>query len=164
MKTALVQIVSEALDRLDEMRLTEGKALADDVVHRVTLIHEALATIEERLPELCRLYEERLRTRIAELLADASFAEELVVAEVAIMAEKSDVTEEIVRLKAHLAHLLELLDSDEPVGRRLDFLAQEAQREVNTLGAKVRDSEVGREILRIKSELEKIREQVQNIE
>lgn len=161
---AVVQVLDEALDKLDAMRVKEGKVLADDVLQRVGLIRDELATIEERLPELSELYVTRLRERIADLGAEASITEERVAIEVAIMAEKGDVTEETVRLKTHLDHVGETLDRKEPVGRRLDFLAQEIQREVNTLGVKTRDADVAKHVLTMKSEVEKIREQVQNIE
>ncbi|MFO7975867.1 MAG: DUF1732 domain-containing protein, partial [Candidatus Hydrogenedentota bacterium] len=117
-----------------------------------------------RLPELNAKHEERLRSRIQELASDVSITEERITIEVALLADKGDVTEETVRLKTHLAHMEELLESEEPVGRRLDFLSQEIQREVNTLGVKTRDCEVAKYVLDMKGELEKIREQVQNIE
>jgi uncharacterized protein (TIGR00255 family) len=153
-----------ALDQLDSMRTTEGNALAEELAHRVGLMREALATIEQRLPDLNALYEQRLRDRIQELAAEAAITEERIAIEIAIMADKGDVTEEVVRLKTHFDHFLELLSSDEPAGRQLNFLTQELQREINTLGSKVRDSDVIKEVLRLKSELERIREQVQNVE
>ena len=110
------------------------------------------------------MYEERLRTRIAELTEEVSVTEDRIALEVAIMAEKADVTEEVVRLKTHLDHVDELLSSKGAVGRKLDFLAQELGREINTLGVKTRDADVAKEVLSMKAELEKIREQIQNIE
>ena len=163
-QAVIVPLVEEALQQLDSMRATEGKALRDELVHRVGLMREALDIIERRLPELNALYEQRLRTRIDELKADVSLTEERIAIEIALMAEKSDVTEEVVRLRTHLVHLLEILEKEAPVGRELNFLAQELLREVNTLGSKVRDGDVINEILQMKSELERIREQVQNIE
>ncbi len=160
----LVKALEEALDQLNRMRKSEGEALAADVRDRVALIRESLAAIEARLPQLNENYEQRLRTRIQELASDISITEERIAIEVAMLAEKGDVTEETVRLKTHLDHIIEMLDSAEPVGRRLDFLTQEVQREANTLGVKTRDTEVTKDVLRIKSEVEKIREQVQNIE
>lgn len=160
----VVQALSAALERLDAMRAVEGKALADELAHRMALMREALTVIEQRLPELNALYERRLRTRIAELKTDATITEERMALEIALMADKGDVTEEAVRLKTHLDHALELLAGDEPVGRELTFLTQELQREVNTLGSKIRDGEVIKDVLRMKSEVEKMREQVQNIE
>lgn len=163
-KDVLVKLLSEALAHLDTMRESEGKSLAKDLLQRVGLIRESLATIETRLPVLNELHTERLRARILELGQDTSVTEERIAIEVAVMAEKGDVTEETVRLKSHLDHAEDLLNSSEPVGRQLNFLSQEVQREINTLGSKVRDTVVIREVLNMKSELERIREQIQNIE
>jgi uncharacterized protein (TIGR00255 family) len=160
----VVTALEEALNRLDEMRLTEGKALAAELEGRIGIMRQAVAVIEERLPELNDLYEQRLRTRIDELKADTAITEERIALEIALMADKGDVTEEVVRLKTHLDHVLELLAGEESVGRELNFLAQELQREINTLGSKVRDAGVTREVLRLKSDLERFREQIQNIE
>ncbi len=156
--------IEQALENLNAMRTAEGAALASDIRDRIGLMRQSLAEVEARLPELNARYEERLRARILELAADISLTEERIAIEVALLAEKGDVTEETVRLKTHLAHMEELLDSREPVGRRLDFLSQEVQREVNTLGVKTRDCDVAKFVLDMKGELEKIREQVQNIE
>ena len=163
-QACLEKLLAEALEQAESMRRTEGAQLAEDIRGRMTDLRAALARIEARLPEVRALYEERLRQRIVELVADPSVAEERVMLEVAVMAEKSDVTEEVVRLKGHYDHIDELLASTEPIGRRLDFLAQEIQREMNTLGVKSRDSAIAREVLDMKAELEKIREQLMNIE
>ncbi|HQE82797.1 MAG TPA: YicC family protein [Candidatus Hydrogenedentes bacterium] len=160
----LTSAIEEALERLNVMRTAEGAILAEDIRHRIHLMRRSLSEIEARLPELNAKHEERLRARIQELASDVSITEERIAIEVALLADKGDVTEETVRLKTHLAHMEELLGSDEPVGRRLDFLSQEIQREVNTLGVKTRDCEVAKYVLDMKSELEKIREQVQNVE
>ncbi len=163
-KEVLVKLLGDAVSHLDAMRETEGKALARDLSLRIGLIRESVQAIEERLPALNEVFAERLRARIEELGQDTGIAEERIAMEVALMAEKGDVTEEVVRLKSHLDHAEELLRSDEPVGRKLNFLSQEVQREINTLGAKVRDTDVIRQVLQMKSELERIREQIQNIE
>ena len=163
-KDALLRVTTQALGRADAMRVTEGEALGEEVAGRVALIRETLTAVEGRLPELNALYEQRLRTRIEELQGDSELTEERIAIEIALMADKGDVTEEVVRIKTHLDHALELLEKEEPVGRELNFLTQELQREVNTLGSKVRDSAVVKEVLRMKSELERFREQVQNIE
>lgn len=160
----VVTVVTQALDRLDAMRLTEGKALAEELQYRVSLMREDLAAIEQRLPELETSYEQRLRTRIEELKADVSLTEDRIALEIAFMADKGDVTEEVVRLKTHFDHALELMQGDKPVGRELNFLSQELQREVNTLGSKIHDGDVIKAVLHMKSELERVREQVQNIE
>ncbi len=164
LEPVLIAVLEEALNKLDSMRTVEGKSLEDDVRRRIGVMRERLAVIEERLPELNEHYETRLRTRINELNVESDLTEERIAIEVALMAEKNDVTEEVVRFKTHLDHMVEILESKEPVGRRLDFLTQEIQREVNTLGVKTRDANVAKEVLDLKGELEKIREQIQNIE
>lgn len=163
-KTALVGSLEEALEGLNAMRSAEGEVLSRDLALRLKLIREALSVVEERLPALNEQYEKRLLERIHDLNDAAGLAEDRIAVEVAMMAEKGDVTEEVVRLKSHFGHAAELLGSDKPVGRELNFLAQEFQREINTLGAKVRDSDVARQVLYMKSELDKFREQIQNIE
>jgi uncharacterized protein (TIGR00255 family) len=163
-QAVVVGALSDALERLDAMRTTEGEALADELRYRLSLMREALAVIEQRLPDLNARYEQRLRTRINEIKADVTLAEDRIAMEIAFMADKGDVTEEVVRLKTHFDHAEDLLGRDEPVGRELTFLTQELQREVNTLGAKIHDGDVIKAVLRMKSELERIREQVQNIE
>lgn len=163
-KDRVIPVLTAAIERLNMMRLGEGAALAQDIRHRIELLREALSEIETRLPSLNKRYETKLRTRINELKTETAITEERIAIEVAMLAEKGDVTEEVVRLKAHLDHMVELLESKEPVGRRLDFLSQEVQREVNTLGVKTRDGDVVTFVLTMKSELERIREQVQNIE
>jgi len=160
----VVRILDEALSRLNSMRLTEGRALAEELQYRVALMRESLAQIEQRLPELNALYEQRLRARIDELKADVTLSDDRIAMEIAFMADKGDVTEEVVRLKTHFDHMVGLLGRGEPIGRELSFLAQELQREVSTLGSKIHDGEVAKEVLRMKSEVERVREQVQNIE
>ncbi|MCH7908502.1 MAG: YicC family protein [Candidatus Hydrogenedentes bacterium] len=163
-KNSLLAGLDEALGHLNTMRAAEGESLRKDLTERIHRIRQSLAAIEERLPELGALYEQRLRDRLRELTEESGMPEERIALEVAIMAERGDVTEEVVRLKTHLDLADELFDHDEPVGRKLNFLTQEIQREINTLGSKVRDSDVTRQVLDMKSELEKIREQVQNVE
>lgn len=163
-RPVLLAVVTEALGQLNAMRTSEGRALEDDLRRRIQSMREALSLIESRLPTLNQLYEDRLRSRIRELTTEISVTEERIALEVALLAEKADVNEEVVRFKAHLDHMSELLEDKEPVGRRLDFLSQELGREINTLGVKTRDSDVAKEIIQMKSELEKVREQIQNIE
>ncbi len=153
-----------ALDQLNEMRAHEGEALVTDVNDRLATLRQFLQTIENELPAIRENYENRLRTRVADLNADAAVTEERLAVEMAILADKSDVSEEVTRLLAHFDHADKMLTLDEPIGRKLDFLTQEIQREINTLGVKVRDSNIAHTVLEMKSELEKIREQVQNIE
>lgn len=160
----LVRLLGEALNGLEIMRENEGRTLAKDLRERLASIRTALAAIEERLPVLNQLYTDRLRTRIQELAQDVAMTQDRLALEVALAAERGDVTEEIVRLKSHLNHAEEFIAGDEPAGRKLNFLSQEIQREINTLGSKVRDTDVARQVLDMKSELERFREQIQNIE
>jgi len=163
-RAAIENAVLLALDEFQSMRRAEGEALELELHHRIETVRSALAEVEERLPELNRQYSERLRQRMTELAADISLKEERVAMEVAVMAERADVTEEVVRLNSHLDQFVNLVQGDGAVGRKLEFLIQEMNREVNTIGAKNRDSAVTGHVLQIKAELEKIREQVQNIE
>jgi uncharacterized protein (TIGR00255 family) len=161
---SLAVLLREALENLNAMRNVEGAKLYKDLKHRIVLIRTTVEEIEGRLPELNELYRTRLQERIAELASDSNIAEERIAVEVAVMSDKGDVTEELVRLKSHLDHAIELMDGEEAGGRKLNFLTQEIQREINTLGSKVRDTDVVRNVLEMKSELEKFREQIQNIE
>lgn len=160
----LVGLLGEALNGLESMRENEGRALAKDLRDRLALIRSSLAVVEERLPVLNELYAERLRLRVQELAQDVAVVQDRIALEVALAAERGDVTEEVVRLKSHLDHAEEFIAGDEPAGRKLNFLSQEIQREINTLGSKVRDTDVARQVLEMKSELERFREQIQNIE
>jgi len=161
---AVQGVMDEAVTQVERVREQEGAALAEDMKTRVSEMTDALAEIERQAPEVNAQYETRLRERVAELASDSKLTEERLAIEVALLCDKSDVNEEVVRLKAHFAHVTEYLGKSEPVGRELNFLAQEIQREVNTIGSKLRDLGVTREVLRMKSELEKLREQAQNIE
>jgi len=163
-KEALSQTLAAALDQLNVARLAEGKALADDIRERLAQMRDAVATVEARIPELNANYMERLRQRVHELASETGLTEDRLALEVALMADKADVNEEVVRLKTHFEHVEEFLGSKEPIGRELNFLGQEIQREINTLGSKLRDIGVTREVLRMKSELEKLKEQANNIE
>ncbi len=161
---ALEGLLREALTNLNAMRDVEGSKLYADLAHRIDLIRTTVEEVEVRLPELNEIYVNRLRDRIAALIEDSSVAEDRIAVEVALLSDKGDVTEELVRLRSHLDHAVELMDGDEAGGRKLNFLTQEIQREINTLGSKVRDTDVVRHVLNMKSELEKFREQIQNIE
>ena len=162
--TELLQAaIAPALDGLIAMREREGQAMAQDLFHRGQVIAAALGTVEKRAPETVSEYQARLRERIAALV-EAPLDENRLAAEVAIMADRSDISEEIARLKSHIAQLGELLGSEEPVGRKLDFLVQEFNREVNTISSKSQDIPITRAALEMKSEIEKLREQLQNVE
>ena len=164
MKDPLCAAFVEALNQLNQSRAEEGESLARDVAARITEMQDALTVIEGMLPDLAKAYEERLRAKVIELNTDVGLTQERLAIEIALMADKMDVNEEVVRLKSHFEKVLSLLRQKEPIGRDLNFLSQELQREINTLGSKMRDLDVTREVLRLKAELEKLREQAQNIE
>jgi uncharacterized protein (TIGR00255 family) len=154
----------QAIIGLKEMRAKEGTVLAQDIVKRTQLIEELIEQIRERAPRVLEDYRMRLEARLQELLGDTSVDESRIVIETAVYADRSDITEELVRLGSHSVQVYEVVKQDEPIGRRLEFLVQEMQREVNTIGSKAQDSEISHRVVDIKSELEKIREQIQNME
>lgn len=155
-----------ALESLLSMRRQEGETLVKDLLKRAELIREYTQEIEERAPLVVEEYRFKLRERLNELLRDseATVDEVRLASEVAIYADRSSITEEIVRLYSHLDFLAETLAEDGPVGRKLEFILQEINREANTIGSKAQDASMGQKVVSIKSELEKIREQSQNIE
>lgn len=153
--------VEEALISLSDNRRREGKLLWQDIVERLGIISGFAAELKELALLQPQLIGERLRERLAQLVGEA---DERVAAEIAIMADKADVSEELVRLSAHIGEFLACEKLREPVGRRLDFLCQEMFREINTVGSKSADFRISRLAVQVKSELEKVREQVQNIE
>lgn len=161
---ALVEALSRALDMLDVARAAEGESLARDMRKRCAALRQAAEKILNRAPELQEAYLNRLRQRLEELAIEPGIREERLAMEAALMADRQDITEEIVRLRTHLIRVGELMDGDGPVGRELGFLVQEIHREINTMGAKLRDIDCINETLWMKSEVEKIREQLQNIE
>jgi len=134
------------------------------VVARCDTILEKVAMIEKQSPETVKHYRERLEAKIKELLESAQVDEQRLLTETAIFADKVAVDEETVRLRSHIAQVKEMLQSDEAIGRKLDFVVQEMNRETNTIGSKAQDVEILREVVDIKAEIEKIREQIQNIE
>ena len=161
----MTEAVSAAGAVHDEMRRAEGRNISEDLLMRASLILDKIGIVEKRSPETAREYCEKLRERMTELLGDASVNEERILQEAAVFADKISVTEETVRLRSHIRQMEQFLqDSPEPVGKKLDFLVQEMNREANTIGSKANDIEITRCVLDIKSEVEKIREQVQNIE
>lgn len=155
--------LQEALSTLKSMRLQEGKALRDDLAGRVSAIEASVKAIEKRAPKRVQEARERLREKLSDLLSDDRLSQDRLETEIAILADKLDITEECVRLRSHLGQFREALESKEPVGRRLNFLSQELNREINTIGSKANDSEITRLSIAMKEELEKIREQVQNV-
>jgi uncharacterized protein (TIGR00255 family) len=157
-------VLDEALDRLEEMRGEEGRALRGDLLSRIQQIDQITQAIDERNVQALPAHRDRLAERIRALTEGLPLDPIRLAQEAAILAERSDITEELVRIRSHLNQLREMLDRCEPVGRKLDFLTQEIHREVNTIGSKAIDAAIGQAVVSIKSELEKIREQLQNIE
>ena len=160
----LSAVLEEALKNYVSMRETEGRKLAEDILSRLDTIEEITAKVEERSPKTVAEYREKLTARMQEVLQSTTIDESRILTEAAIFADKVAVDEETVRLRSHLAQLREMLGSDIPVGRKLDFLIQEVNRESNTIGSKCTDIEIARYVVDLKAEIEKIREQVQNIE
>ncbi len=160
----VLAVVRKAVDSLDAMRLREGALLMEDVRSRRETLATLLAAIRNRAPVAVAESAIRLRERVAQLSADAGVDEGRLAQEIAIMADRCDITEELVRFESHLQQLDETLLADEPVGRKLDFLMQELNREANTMGSKANDAEITACVVELKAELEKVREQVQNIE
>ena len=158
------EVATEALDKFVEMRSTEGKKLYDDIYSRSSFILNCVSFIEERSPQTVREYNDKLIARVHELIGDVSLDENRIIQEVAIYADKVAVAEETVRLRSHIEQLREFLSSDEAVGRKMDFLVQEINRETNTIGSKCNDVDIARKVVDMKAEIEKIREQIQNIE
>ncbi len=161
--TAMEPALEAALSALDAMRLQEGEALANDLAQRVSLIEEHLDAVEARAPQRVSEAQQKLRDRLRELLADDRLNPDRLETEVALLADKLDVTEECVRLRSHLSQFRDAMDEEEEVGRRLNFLAQEFNREINTIASKANDSDMAQRAVRMKEELEKVREQVQNV-
>jgi uncharacterized protein (TIGR00255 family) len=160
----LCAVLEEALTAYTAMRETEGRRLAEDIAGRLDTIEELTAHVEERSPQTVAEYREKLTERMREVLESTTIDESRILTEAAIYADKVAVDEETVRLRSHLAQLRDMLKSGEPVGRKLDFLIQELNRESNTIGSKCSDVTIARDVVALKAEIEKIREQVQNIE
>jgi len=164
----LAQMAAEAAaiaaDELVRMRQAEGARLCEDLLQRGEVLKGIVERITERAPLVVRDYQTRLRERIAELLNGAAVDESRLAMEVALFADRASITEELVRLKSHLSQMEAMLSSREATGRKLDFLVQEMNREINTIGSKASDLEIANLVIAGKAEIEKIREQVQNIE
>lgn len=161
---AVLPVAEEAIKSFIAMRETEGERLKADISSRAETILSKVSLIEARSPETVRAYRERLEAKIKELLEDAKVDEQRLITETAIFADKVAVDEETVRLRSHIKQLSSLLEENGPVGKKLDFIVQEMNRETNTIGSKCQDVEIAHIVVDIKSEIEKIREQVQNIE
>jgi uncharacterized protein (TIGR00255 family) len=158
------EALREAIKNLDEMRKSEGKKLEKDLKLRILKAQKLLEKIESKREDFIKDFSEKLRERIKELIKDMQVDETRLYQEVAFLAERSDITEEIVRLKAHIDKFRETLSKGSSIGRELDFLLQEMNRESGTISAKSKDVEISHSIIELRSEIEKMREQVQNIE
>lgn len=145
-------------------RIREGARLKEDLLMRGKYITEILEEIEERSPKIVEEYREKIHNRINELLKGVPYDETRLLTEVAIFADKASTAEEIVRLRSHIVEMNTILDGEQPAGRKLDFLIQEMNREINTIGSKANDLYISKRVVEIKSEIEKLREQVQNLE
>ena len=163
---ALTEAAKEAAANLDAMRVTEGAKLMEDILQRGQRIEQTVCGIEVYAPEVAKNYAAKMKERIQELLGDeATIPEDRIVLEAAVFADKSNITEEMVRLKSHCSQLKSIAaDTSGPIGKKLDFLVQEMNRESNTIGSKANDIRITNDVLLLKAEIEKIREQVQNIE
>lgn len=161
---AVQQAAEPAVESFLRMREAEGARLREDILSKAQRILELVGQVEQETPQTVKEYQERLEAKIRELLGDAHFDEQRVLTEVAVFADKVAVDEETVRLRSHFQQLEKLIDSQEPVGRKIDFLVQEMNREANTIGSKSVNSRIAYLVVDIKSEIEKIREQVQNVE
>ena len=164
MTREVLAVFDKACDGFDQMRLREGEKLAEDVRSRCAAIERMVGEVETRSPERVKEYREKLLARMQEVLADTSIDETRILTEAAIYADKTAVDEETVRLRSHLHQMDGMRKETQPVGRKLDFLVQEMNREANTIGSKANDVDMARIVVDIKSEIEKIREQIQNIE
>jgi uncharacterized protein (TIGR00255 family) len=162
--SVLDEALSKALSGLSKMRATEGKALEKDLRDRIGLLDDYTKSIRTKAPGVTSSYREKLFQRLEEAGLTDLASDERIVKEIAIFADRCDISEELTRLKSHLAQTRKLLRSAEPVGRTLDFLCQELFREINTVGSKANEVEITRTVVAFKTELERIREQVQNIE
>lgn len=158
------EVTAEALAKFVEMRQIEGERLRSDVIEKADNILSMVGCVEEISPQTVENYRNRLFKKISEILEDKNIDEQRILTEAAVFADKVAVDEETVRLRSHISQLKTMLDSDEPVGRKLDFIVQEMNREVNTIGSKAQDLNVTKYVVDMKSEIEKIREQIQNIE
>ena len=163
-RRAVLSVADQALAAFVSMRETEGEKLRTDVLNRLDFIEERVKLVEEQAPQLTEKYRERLYSRISELLGTTTIDEQRILTEAAIFSEKTAVDEETVRLRSHIAQMRDMLAEEGSIGRKLDFLVQEMNREVNTIGSKVQDVSITAVVVDMKSEIEKIREQIQNIE
>lgn len=156
--------VQSALHELTQMRKTEGERLSQDVLLRLSGLHSITEQVAARSPLVVSEYKERLQEKLSLMLAETGIDETRLTMEIALFADRASIAEELVRLESHLEQFVKAFQSSEPIGRKLDFLIQEMNREINTIGSKANDLVISRFVVEGKSELEKIREQIQNIE
>ncbi len=161
---ALKTVTQKALEGYNKMREAEGEKLKADVLSRAETILSKVAFVESRSPETVKAYRERIEEKMRELLGSATVDEQRIITETAIFADKIAVDEETVRLRSHISQLKAMLEGDSATGKKLDFLIQEMNREANTIGSKSQNVEIAHTVVDIKAEIEKIREQIQNIE
>ncbi|WP_432820905.1 YicC/YloC family endoribonuclease [Trichloromonas sp.] len=162
--SCLDQALGQALEAVRQMRCAEGEATLRDMQTRIDLLEEMLVGVELRAPQVASEWRDKLEARLAKLQKDFDYEPQRVAQEIAIFADRCDISEEVTRFKSHLVQFRGLFVQAEPIGRQMDFLVQELNREVNTMGSKSNDADLTRVVVSMKAELEKIREQVQNIE
>ena len=158
------ETLREAGKQFLDARENEGKHLQSDIFAKLDYISELVTFVEERFPQILKEYREKIKSKVNELLGDSKIDEGILATELTIYADKICVDEETVRLRSHISNMRETLQSDEPIGRKLDFIAQEMNREANTILSKANDKELSQNAIDLKTEIEKIREQIQNIE
>ena len=161
---ALSDITAKAVEEFNAMREREGERLHRDMLGKLETIEGLVSVVEERSPQTVKEYRERLEARLRDILADRSLDEQRVITEAAIFADRTAVDEETVRLHSHIAQFRTMLEEGSPIGRKMDFLVQEFNRESNTIGSKCSDASLAKVVVDLKSEIEKIREQLQNVE
>ena len=161
---ALSEITAKAVEEFNAMREREGERLRRDMLGKLETIEGLVSVVEERSPQTVKEYRERLEARLRDILADRSLDEQRVITEAAIFADRTAVDEETVRLRSHIAQFRTMLEEGSPIGRKMDFLVQEFNRESNTMGSKCSDASLAKVVVDLKSEIEKIREQLQNVE
>ena len=158
------EIAEQALNDFDSMRLREGEKLRDDVLSKLDTINGLVSTVEENAPKTVAEYRERLLQKLNDVIGTAGIDESRILTEAAIFADKVAVDEETVRLRSHMSQLKTMINGSSPTGRKIDFLIQEFNREANTIGSKCQNADIAHVVVDLKSEIEKIREQIQNIE
>ena len=162
--SGLKEALQGAIDKFIETKKLEGESLKEDLLGKLTLMEDEVTLVEECSPEISRLYREKIEGKVKELLGNVKLDEERILTEVTLFAEKICTDEEVVRLRSHINHMRDVLTEKEGVGKKLDFIAQEMQREANTILSKANDIEISNHAIILKTEIEKIREQIQNVE